>query len=116
MTSDDQHLDGNAAGGVLGQIFAFEMTTAEAICAHCDAVGPIGAQSRSLAGPDHPDARRGGFDEAAERHAERDPERPQRLDAGVAGARLELRESGLRHTGAAGELGDGHADALALTA
>jgi hypothetical protein len=43
MTSDEQQLDGNAAGGVLGQIFAFEMTTAEVICAHCDAVGPIGA-------------------------------------------------------------------------
>src|SRR5215470_8202318 len=35
--------DGNAAGGVLGQIFAFEMTTTEVICAHCDVVGPIGA-------------------------------------------------------------------------
>jgi hypothetical protein len=43
MTSDEQQLDGNAAGGVLGQIFAFEMTTAEVICANCDAVGPIGA-------------------------------------------------------------------------
>ena len=43
MTIDEQQLDGNAAGGVLGQIFAFEMTTAEVICAHCDAVGPIGA-------------------------------------------------------------------------
>lgn len=43
MTTDQQHLDGNAAGGVLGQIFAFEMTTAEVICAHCDAVGPLGA-------------------------------------------------------------------------
>jgi Zn finger protein HypA/HybF involved in hydrogenase expression len=43
MTSDEQHLDGNAAGGVLGQIFAFEMTTAEVICANCDTVGPIGA-------------------------------------------------------------------------
>ena len=43
MTSDEQQLDGNAAGGVLGQIFAFEMTTTEVICAHCDAVGPIGA-------------------------------------------------------------------------
>jgi len=28
MTRDEQHLDGNAAGSVLGQIFAFEMTTA----------------------------------------------------------------------------------------
>ena len=43
MTSDAQHLDGNAAGGVLGEIFAFEMTSAEVICAHCDTVGPIGA-------------------------------------------------------------------------
>jgi len=43
MTIDEQRLDGNAAGGVLGQIFAFEMTMAEVICAHCDAVGPIGA-------------------------------------------------------------------------
>jgi hypothetical protein len=43
MTIDHQQLDGNAAGGVLGQIFAFEMTTAEVICAHCDAVGMIGA-------------------------------------------------------------------------
>jgi hypothetical protein len=43
MTIDQQRLDGNAAGGVLGQIFAFEMTTAEVICAHCDAIGPIGA-------------------------------------------------------------------------
>jgi hypothetical protein len=42
MTIDDQHLDGNAAGGVLGQIFAVEMTTAEVICAHCDTVEPIG--------------------------------------------------------------------------
>ncbi|HJZ50521.1 MAG TPA: DUF6510 family protein [Roseiflexaceae bacterium] len=43
MTSDEQQLDGNAAGGILGQIFAFEMTTAEVICANCDTVGPIGA-------------------------------------------------------------------------
>jgi len=43
MTIDDQHLDGNAAGGVLGQIFAVEMTTAEVICAHCDTAEPIGA-------------------------------------------------------------------------
>jgi hypothetical protein len=43
MTIDKQHLDGNAAGGVLGQIFAFEMTSAEVICAHCDSASPIGA-------------------------------------------------------------------------
>ncbi len=43
MTTDDRHLDGNAAGGILGQIFALEMTTAEVVCANCDMVGPIGA-------------------------------------------------------------------------
>src|SRR4051812_3972128 len=43
MTIDEQHLDGNAGGGVLGQIFAFEMTNAEVICVHCDAVGLLGA-------------------------------------------------------------------------
>jgi ribosomal protein S27E len=35
MTNDEQHLDGNAAGGVLGQIFAVEMTTAQVVCAGC---------------------------------------------------------------------------------
>lgn len=43
MTTDEQHLDGNVAGGVLGQIFAFEMTTAQVTCANCDTTGPIGA-------------------------------------------------------------------------
>ena len=43
MMTDEQHLDGNAAGGVLGQIFAFEMTTSEVICDHCGTVEPIGA-------------------------------------------------------------------------
>ena len=43
MTTDEQHLDGNAAGDVLGQIFTFEVNTTEAICANCDTVGPIGA-------------------------------------------------------------------------
>jgi hypothetical protein len=43
MTTDEQHVDGNAAGGVLGQIFAFEMTTAQVICASCDNEWAIGA-------------------------------------------------------------------------
>lgn len=42
MTIDEQKLDGNAAGGVLGQIFAFEMTTAHITCANCSAGGPMG--------------------------------------------------------------------------
>jgi len=40
---DEQRLDGNAAGGILGEVFAFEMTTARAACAHCGASGPLGA-------------------------------------------------------------------------
>jgi hypothetical protein len=43
MTRDEQRLDGNAAGGILGQIFAVEMTNAEVICTNCDTAGPIGA-------------------------------------------------------------------------
>jgi hypothetical protein len=39
MTIDEQELDGNAAGGVLGQIFAFEMTMAQITCAGCGREG-----------------------------------------------------------------------------
>jgi uncharacterized protein DUF6510 len=39
---DEHRLDGNAAGGTLGEIFAFEMTTAQAACAKCGAVWRIG--------------------------------------------------------------------------
>jgi hypothetical protein len=39
----EQKLDGNAAGGILREIFPFEMTTAEGICAGCGATGAIGA-------------------------------------------------------------------------
>jgi Zn finger protein HypA/HybF involved in hydrogenase expression len=35
-------LDGNAIGGLLGEIFTMEMTTAEGKCAGCGAVNPIG--------------------------------------------------------------------------
>jgi hypothetical protein len=40
---DDQHLDGNAAGGVLGAIFPFEMTMAIATCSGCGTTNPLGA-------------------------------------------------------------------------
>ena len=36
-------LDGNAVGGVLGEIFAVEMTTAGCRCAQCGAVAELGA-------------------------------------------------------------------------
>ena len=39
---DEHRLDGNAAGGTLGEIFAFEMTTAQAACASCGAVSRVG--------------------------------------------------------------------------
>ena len=35
MKDDDLRLDGNAAGGLLNEIFPFEMTTAEATCGGC---------------------------------------------------------------------------------
>lgn len=43
MDDQDRKLDGNAAGGLLAEIFAFEMTTAETLCAACGALAPIGA-------------------------------------------------------------------------
>lgn len=39
---DVQHLDGNVVGGVLGQIFAVEMTIAQLTCASCSRRGPLG--------------------------------------------------------------------------
>ena len=41
---DERRLDGNAAAGLLGEIFAFEATTAEAACDHCGAAARVGAQ------------------------------------------------------------------------
>jgi hypothetical protein len=37
-------LDGNAAAGLLNEIFPFEMTTAEATCGGCGATRPVGEQ------------------------------------------------------------------------
>ena len=39
----DGRLDGNVAGGILGEIFPFEMTSAIATCAGCGLTDPIGA-------------------------------------------------------------------------
>ena len=41
---DEQRLDGNAAAGVLAEIFTFEITTARAACARCGAAKEVGAQ------------------------------------------------------------------------
>ena len=44
MTSDgiNSRLDGNAAGGLLLEVFAFEATAARATCAGCTKVSPLG--------------------------------------------------------------------------
>ena len=42
MKDSDLRLDGNAAGGLLNEIFRFEMTTAEATCGGCGTMKPIG--------------------------------------------------------------------------
>ena len=40
---DATRLDGNSAAGLLSEIFARDMTTARATCAHCGARGCLGA-------------------------------------------------------------------------
>jgi Family of unknown function (DUF6510) len=42
MSEESLRLDGNAAAGVLGEIFAVEMTSAQCTCAHCGHVAPLG--------------------------------------------------------------------------
>ena len=41
---DERRLDGNATGGLLGEVFGLEMTTAKAACTGCGATGEIGGQ------------------------------------------------------------------------
>ena len=43
MDDADLRLDGNAAAGLLGEIFRFEMTMVWAECAGCGAAGELGA-------------------------------------------------------------------------
>lgn len=40
---DELMLDGNAVAGVLGEVFAAEMTTATMTCGNCGMVGAVGA-------------------------------------------------------------------------
>lgn len=43
QTVDNLRLDGNAAAGLLQELFAFEITTATAICEACGVQSAIGA-------------------------------------------------------------------------
>ena len=43
MQTEELRLDGNAAGGVLRDVFTHEMTAALATCAGCATMGPVGA-------------------------------------------------------------------------
>jgi hypothetical protein len=43
METEQTRLDGNAAAGLLAEIFAFEVTSARAQCADCGSTAPIGA-------------------------------------------------------------------------
>ena len=42
-TVDDQWMDGNASGGLLGEIFGFEVTTAVTVCDECGGTSQVGA-------------------------------------------------------------------------
>lgn len=46
----ESRLDGNVAGGMLGAIFPFEMTSVLATCGGCGATGAIGAVSAYVHG------------------------------------------------------------------
>ena len=43
MDADDLRLDGNAAAGLLGELFRFDLTVALGTCAGCGAEHPLGA-------------------------------------------------------------------------
>jgi hypothetical protein len=44
-------LDGNAAGGILTEVFAADVTAAMCTCDHCGAAGPIAAAEAYMDGP-----------------------------------------------------------------
>jgi hypothetical protein len=43
MDDATTRMDGNAAAGLLAEIFAFDATTARTVCAGCGAVAPVGS-------------------------------------------------------------------------
>jgi hypothetical protein len=51
MDDTDLRLDGNAAAGLLSEVFAAEMTTAVGTCGSCGKSGPLGATHVYMGGP-----------------------------------------------------------------
>src|SRR5579863_6016729 len=49
MPDQDLRLDGNAAAGLLQDVFAHELTSARGACAACGTVGEIGGQHLYMA-------------------------------------------------------------------
>jgi len=43
VNDESLRLDGNAAAGLLAEIFPFEMTSAQSSCAGCGQIRPVGA-------------------------------------------------------------------------
>jgi hypothetical protein len=51
MADDDRRLDGNTAGGPLGEVFALETTALTVTCAGCGQRGALGAAPLYASGP-----------------------------------------------------------------
>lgn len=51
MTEASYALDGNAAAGVLAELFAVDVTAAEVTCSGCGHVGPLATALAFLRGP-----------------------------------------------------------------
>jgi len=43
MSDEEARLDGNAAAGILSELFVSDLTTARATCAHCGTIRALGA-------------------------------------------------------------------------
>lgn len=50
-TIEEMRLDGNAVAGLLGDVFAVEMTAALVSCAHCGATGAVATAHVYVHGP-----------------------------------------------------------------
>ena len=51
MDETDLRLDGNAVGGLLSELFAFELTTAHGTCAYCGLRAAVGGVMAYLQAP-----------------------------------------------------------------